>query len=158
MWNLIALKGRIAYGRATPIAACAKIRIRRPRAIAAPFREVDSNRHAFSCLQSTVCLRNGFYLATIRARACSIIDFASFHGQEAARARKTPWRRNVRHSALESPSTSANDERLFEFTFSRPANRSSFGPIRISRSRRNRSCTKDGSPNARTIPRSIPFN
>lgn len=54
---------------------------------------------------SAVYLHNGPYLATIRARACSIIDYASFHGQRRGlRARKTARRReNARHSASESP-------------------------------------------------------
>lgn len=50
---------------------------------------------------SAVYLHNGPYLATIRARGCSIIDFVSFHRQK-LRARKTARRRNARHSASES--------------------------------------------------------
>jgi hypothetical protein len=50
--------------------------------------KTDSNRHASSFARSfAVYLHNGFYLARrSRAQACSIIDFALFHGQEAARS------------------------------------------------------------------------
>lgn len=71
---------------------------------------------------SAVYLHNGLYLATIRARPCSIIDFASFHGQERGpRARKTAQERAAFRVGIAA--TSADDGRLFEFPFPRPRGR-----------------------------------
>lgn len=106
---------------------------------------VDSNRRAFSFLQSAVCLHNGLYLATIRARACSIIDFASFHGQKAARAQKTARRRNARHSASESPRRQRTMDGYSSFHFLDQKRGAVLVRLRMSFSRQDHSRSTDGS-------------
>lgn len=89
----------------------------------ATFFKVNSNRRPFSFPLSAVCLHNGSYLATICARACSIIDFASFHGQEAASAENGEGQeRAAFHVGIVA--MFADDGRLFEFLFSSTEKRS----------------------------------
>jgi len=105
-------------------------RLSRTKLELATVRKTNSNRRASSFARSfAVCLHNDLYLARrSRARACSIIDFASFHGQEAARSTENG---KVQEFRAGIAAMSANDARLFEFRFSRPEKRSRFSITNI---------------------------